>query len=418
VASAVALVGVVSAKEGGHDHFVSPQHDRGVGRIDGDEFELLKVIDMNRHGHRAPNAPFWNLCPKEAGNKDRFGTGPEDLTSVGFDEEFRNGVYLRDMYPDVVGAEYDRTQSFAQAAGEPRTLQSCLAIVNGAFPATKRTPSAGLPHHPNLVPVYSASQPTEFWLNDIPCKKKTALDVARFIKGEGVQIYAENKALIERIFDMCGTTKEAAEAVSLDLLIKLVVDGIIFEHDFGISPLGGRISDRDFAQLRNLSNAFLFGKLYGTDEQRTFTAAEFPHFLVKHFDFFEGRGIKNTWKDNQVQAIRTPLNIFVCHREEIYGLAFFFDWRYHAKDMAPGEVPAGTSFVYEYLRHKKTKELFLRTKMWNPREGEIPVTAPACKRKHMCSEEELTAIYNKRISRTGRWDTLCEFPRPDQWMQP
>jgi len=268
------------------------------------------------------------------------------------------------------------------------------------------------------VPVYSANQGSEYFLNDIPCKDRTNTDVRAFLRGDGARVYEENQKLIERVFDLCGTTKAAAASVSTDMLIKLVVDGIIFEHDFGITPLGGRLSDKEFAQLRNLSNAFLFGKLYGTDEQRTFTAAEFPHFMVKHFDYLSGRPLHNTWRDNQPQAIRTPLNIFVVHREEIYGLAFFFDWRYSAKGMAPGEVPAGTSFVFEYLRHRKTKRLFLRTKMWNPREGEIPVTGPNCKLPHMCSEEEFARIYDTRVKRTGRWDTLCQFPRPDQWMQP
>ena len=130
--------------------------------------------------------------------------------------------------------------------------------------------------------------------------------------------------------------------------------------------------------------------------------------------------MSNAWNDNQLQAIQTPLNIFVVHREEIYGMAFFFDWRYTARDMAPGEVPAGTAFIFEYLLEKSSGTRYLRVKMWNPREGEVVVEMDRrfCKHRHMCSEEELKAQYSQRVARTGKWDRICQFPRPDRWFTP
>jgi hypothetical protein len=378
----------------------------------------MKVVVLNRHGHRAPNAPFWNICPKDEPFRDKFGVAPEDLTRVGFDEEFRFGEYLRNMYPDLLGSDYNRSMHFFQACGEPRTLQSALAITSGAFPTTKKTPSRRLPHHPNLVPIYGSNQNREYLLNDVPCKNATEAAVSQFLANGARDIWRKHKPLMKHIMKHCGTTKAAQESLSLDLIVKILVDGLIFEHDFGLDPIQGHLTKKEFEQLRNVSQEFLFGKFYGTDEQQTYAAAEFPHFLVKTLDMMSGNAVKDTWNDNQLLAIRTPLNVFVAHREMIYGVSFFYDFRYYAKGMAVGEVPSGTSLIFEYLKHKMTGEVYIRVKMWTPNDDEVRVTSPRCKHGSLCSYSEFTSAYYQRVERTGRWDVLCKFPRPSSWYRP
>jgi hypothetical protein len=400
---------------------VSALKDDGTGRIDGkdSDYELVKVIVLNRHGHRAPNEPFWSLCPNELANRAKFRVGAEDLTRVGFEEELHCGEYLKKMYPDFITDNYNRSNHFVQASGEPRTLQSAMAITNGAFPVTRKSPSRILPHHPNLVPVFSSNINREYFLGDVPCRNATDTAVTKWLNSqEGKDLYQANEKLLKHIMKQCGTSEAAQQSVTLDLLVKLLVDGLIFEHDFGLEPLKGHLSKREFMDLRNLSQEFLFGKLYGTDAQRTFTAAEFPHFLVKQFEFLAGNPVQDTWNDNQVFAIRTPLNIFIVHREQIYGLSFFYDFRYYAKNMAYGEVPSGAAFIFEYLRSKTTKAISLRVKMWTPHDGELPVEVPMCERVHTCTRDEFAGAYINRTMRTGRWDVICNFPRPSAWFHP
>jgi hypothetical protein len=383
----------------------------GSSSADDDDLTLVKLLAINRHGHRAPNAPYWRMCPNDAANRRAYGVRPEDLTGVGYSEEHSFGLYLRDTYGEFIGKKFNDRRHFICAVGEPRTLQSAQVISEALFP-DGFGPRGFLPSRPQVIPVFSDIAAHEYVLNDAPCWPRTRVDVSNWLRtvGENMAKDPKNAALISKLESMCGMPPHVAATRSIDLIIKIVVDGVIFGHDFGLEPLGGKIDKDMFFQLRNLSNTFLLGKLYGTDAQKTYVAGNLPELIVETGKFVESNGTHqlptNFAQDNEMDAIEHAFNLFDVHREMMYGLAFFWDWEYSVPNMAPGELPASSTVIIEYLRSKKTGGVVVKVVLWTPHNGHWNLKLRECE-KELCTVAELDAIYQTRRRRTGTRPQLC-----------
>jgi len=134
---------------------------------------------------------------------------------------------------------------------------------------------------------------------------------------------------------------------------------------------------------------------------------EFPHFLVRSLEYLKtGVMPPNINHDDEPMAFKARFNLFDCHREEVYGIAHFFGFKYDCQDMAPDEIPAGTSLIFEFLENKK-KDIFVRLRLWDPRTGYQPQPVPACHDPNLCTMHEFVHLYNERVQRTGTWQQIC-----------
>jgi hypothetical protein len=371
--------------------------------------KLWKLIVLNRHGHRAPNPPYWSMCPNDAYNRKNYDVLPEDLTGIGMMEEFRFGQFLRSTYGDLIGLTYDRERFYMRTVGVPRCIQSGMAIAEGLFPAGFG-PRGFLPGRPQLVTVFSDLDMHEYLIDDTPCWGQSGKDQKDWYRDYFPRYMAEPviRKSIDDLIKICGAKYPQTDD-DMALFVKIVVDGVVFNHDFGLEVLHGKVSKELMFNLRNISIRFLRGRLYETDTQKTYGVMDFPNQLIHA----AGAPFTEAAFDDFMHPLQ-PVQVFVAHREELYGYDSFFGIKTLVDGLPPGELPVASSYLFEILRQEdKTSnrtQTYIKTTLWTPVNGEYSVAVPGCRSPRLCTVEELSELVAKRTARTGTWRKICNYP--------
>lgn len=381
----------------------------------GKKLELVKLIVLNRHGHRAPNPPYWNWCPNDIANKYKYNVNMEDLTGLGMQEEYKFGTWLRHHFHDFIGVKFNRTKHFIRSVGEPRVLQSAMAVAQGIFP-DGFGPDGFLPGRPQFVPIFSDMNTHEYLLDDVPCFMRATADSDNWVKNNMNAFLMDPvvSGAIKELRDLCGPIK--GDQPSDSSFVKTVVDGVIFNHDYGLKPLGGRVDPKLMFELRNISIQMLLHRLYGTDAQQTYTSMDFPETLLGAFD-----SAKKSVELMDIDDFGHPfqqVEVFVGHREALYAAAKFFGFDFEITGLPNSEVPVSTAIIFELLRDNDKNletqdDFFVRTNVYTPFDGHYTMAYPDCRSPRLCKLSELHKIFKTRVKRTGAWRELCNYTEPE-----
>ncbi|KPA80233.1 putative acid phosphatase [Leptomonas pyrrhocoris] len=372
---------------------------------------LTKLVVLNRHGHRAPNAPYWQMCPNDAFNKQRYDVAPEDLTGLGMQEEYHFGQYIRDTYHSFLGDKFNRSLHYFRAVGEPRILQSAMAVAQGIFP-NGFGPGGHLPSRPQFVPVFSDMDTHEYLLDDVPCFRRAENDSHRWLETRYPDFIEDpyNKRVIATIKEMCGPYNGTAKNYAY---IKTVADGLTFSTDFGLNVLNGKLSPQMLFDIRNVSLQLLMQRLYNTDEQQTYTVVDLPRSVLQTFNHThigDSPAQLNDFYDTRQES-----NFYFMHREALYAFAQFFGFQYNVAGLPPGEVPVAASLIMEKLMPRQdqfshdARKIYVRIKLWTPYNGIYSIPISKCRIPELCELRELFDIHDTRVKRTGTWETLCHY---------
>ncbi|ESL06860.1 acid phosphatase [Trypanosoma rangeli SC58] len=389
----------------------TPEEKQGHRKQHRSELALTKLFVINRHGHRAPNTPYWDFCPNDIKNRRRYDVHSEDLTGLGMKEEYELGQYLRRKYASFIGKRFNRTLHFFRAVGEPRILQSSVAVAQGIFP-DGFGPGAFLPNRPQFVPVFSDMDTHEYLLDDVPCFRRAEKDVEQWVNKSLAEFVADaNVANVLRyVKHVCG--KPTKEPPSLFAYIKTVADGMIFNGDYGLKVCGGRVPPDMLFRIRNVSMQLLLARLYNTDEQKTYTAVDLPHRLLS---MLEGSHLPTEKQINDFVDTRQESIFYFLHREGLYALAEFFGFTYNVPYLPRSELPVASTLIIEKLEPKELLRLgkkgpvYVKIILKTPYDGTSTVEVPQCKVPQLCQVHELRRIYNQRVARTGSWEKLCNY---------
>lgn len=371
---------------------------------------LTKLIVINRHGHRAPNAAYWKMCPNDLDSKPKYDVNPEDLTGLGMQEEYDFGQFLRQRYFNFIGAKFNRSYHYFRAVGEPRILESAIAVGQGLFP-DGFGPGGFLPSRPQFVPVFSDMDTHEYLLDDVPCFRRAEKDSKLWVENNFKEFMADPKVnrTVQLMHELCGS---ASTNFSEYAFIKTVADGMTFNADMGLKTCGGNLQPEDLYQIRNVSLRLLMERLYNTDEQQTYTVVDFPRTILtalNHTHVAEGLEI-----DDYLNT-RQEANLYFVHRESLYALAQFFGFEYHIPGYPPGELPVASSLIIEKLMPVKDQfthalnKVYVRFLIWTPTTHLMNIPIPDCRIPALCELRELIQVYQDRIERTGSWEKLCNF---------
>ncbi|KAG5490125.1 hypothetical protein JKF63_00244 [Porcisia hertigi] len=371
---------------------------------------LKKLVVLNRHGHRAPNAPFWKMCPKEIKNKKRYNVGAEDLTGLGMQEEYHFGQYLRKTYPTFIGDKFNRKLHYFRAVGEPRILQSAMAVAQGIFP-DGFGPGGYLPSRPQFVPVFSDMDTHEYLLDEVPCFQRAENDSHWWIKTRYRDFINDPSTarVLGAMKEVCGEYTGTEKGFAY---VKTVADGLTFNSDMGLRVAKGKLTPEMLFSIRNMSLQLLMQRLYNTDEQQTYTAVDLPHNILQMLN--HTRVGKTPAQLSNSTDTRQKAVFYFMHREALYALAQFFGFQYNVAGLPPGEVPVATSIIIEKLvpiRHQESLNapIYIRTTLWTPYNGIYTVPIAACRIPELCELKELLHIHDTRVNRTGTWAQLCNY---------
>ena len=328
------------------------------------------------------------------------------------------GRYLHKKYGWFIGDRYDSKQHYFRAVAEPRTLQSATIAAQAVFPDGLGPRGLTL-SRPQYPPIFSDAESHEYLIDSLQCIPQMRSAVAEYLAGpyEGVVAEPKNKAALEELMKLCGTTPEVFATKRSDIAIKVMVDGIIFNHDMGLNVLNGRMKPQHFDTLRNLSNVILQGKLYHTEEQRTFTSADYPNDMLRRFTLATQTPERLSTSGlvlGHNQYVK--FSYFCAHREMLYGIGYFFDMDYNVPGYPPHELPTGSSIIFALLRRGTSKEnyrYYVKVDLWTPNEGVFTLRPKGCAHpSSLCTLEEFQQMHDARVARTGSWETICNYTKP------
>lgn len=378
-------------------------------RILNSHLVLTKLMVINRHGHRAPNAPYWKLCPADLANRRRYDVAPEDLSGLGMQEEYEFGQYIRRKYHTFLGDQFNRTLHYFRAVGEPRILQSAVAVAQGIFP-DGFGPNGFLPSRPQFVPIFSDMDTHEYLLDDVPCFRRAERDshawmnsnLKSFMKDPNVE------DALSKMYRLCGAK---AEDSLPNVFLKTVADGMTFNSDLHLPVCGGRLTADDLYQIRNVSYRLLMNRLYNTDEQQTYTVVDLPRKLLMAFNHTH---VGEAAQLNDFLDTRQESTFYFVHREALYAFSQFFGFQFTVPGLPPGELPVASSLIMEKLmpaddQFSHDGNSYVRLSLWTPGAGLQTVPLPSCRIPELCTLRELNNIYVTRIKRTGSWEELCNY---------
>jgi hypothetical protein len=372
---------------------------------------LTKLVVLNRHGHRAPNAPFWQMCPNDAASKKRYDVAPEDLTGLGMQEEYHFGQYIRDTYHSFLGDKFNRSLHYFRAVGEPRILQSAMAVAQGIFP-NGFGPGGYLPSRPQFVPIFSDMDTHEYLLDDVPCFRRAENDSHRWLETHYAAFINDpyNSKVITAMKELCGPYNGTAKNYAY---IKTVADGLTFNTDLGLNVLNGKLTPQMLFNIRNVSLQLLLQRLYNTDEQQTYTVVDLPRSVLNTFNHThigDSPAQLNDFHDTRQES-----NFYFMHREALYAFAQFFGFQYNVAGLPQGEVPVASSLIMEKLMPRSDqfshneKKIYIRTTLWTPYNGIYSIPIAKCRIPELCELHELREIHDERVKRTGTWEKLCHY---------
>ncbi|KAK7199968.1 acid phosphatase [Novymonas esmeraldas] len=372
---------------------------------------LTKLVVLNRHGHRAPNAPYWKMCPNDIKSKRRYDVGAEDLTGLGMEEEYNFGQYLRNTYHNFIGDKFNRTMHYFRAVGEPRILQSAMAVAQGIFP-DGFGPGGYLPSRPQFVPIFSDMDTHEYLLDDVPCFRRAENDSHRWIDTRYDDFINDpNVARVLALMkELCGEFDATKKGYAY---IKTVSDGLTFNSDLGLNVVKGKLTPEMLFSIRNVSLQLLMQRLYNTDEQQTYTVVDLPRNLLQTLNHTLVGGTPQQLND--FTDTRQESTFYFMHREALYALAQFFGFQYNVAGLPPGEVPVAASIIIEKLvprRDQYTRNspnIYTRMTLWTPYNGIYTIPIATCRIPELCELKELRLIYETRVNRTGTWEELCHY---------
>lgn len=380
-------------------------------KLEKEDLVLTKLVVINRHGHRAPNAPYWTMCPNDIKNKRRYSeVNAEDLSGLGMQEEYDFGQYIRAKYHEFLGDRFNRSLHFFRAVGEPRILQSAVAVAQGIFP-DGFGPGGFLPSRPQFVPIFSDMDTHEYLLDDVPCFRRAENDSHRWMRDEFPKFLADPEVaqVVTKMQEVCGSWNSTAP---LNAYIKTVADGMTFNSDLGLKICGGKMTPDWVYRVRRLSLLLLMKRLYNTDEQQTYTVVDLPRSILMLFNHTH---VAEGVDQYDFRDTRQESTFFFVHREALYAFAQFFGFEYHVPGLPPGELPVASSLIMEKLMRREeqdsheAKTVYIRMTLWTPHDGSSTIHIPPCRIPEMCEMHELRQIYETRVARTGTWEQLCGY---------
>ncbi|XP_067417720.1 prostatic acid phosphatase-like [Emydura macquarii macquarii] len=124
------------------------------------ERKLKFVIVIFRHGDRTPVENF----PTALHNESNWPQGFGQLTTIGMQQQYELGQYMRKRYSNFLNATYNRHEIFIQSTDYDRTIMSAQAHLTGLFP-----PMGSQIWNPRIrwqpIPVHTLPHPQDHMLH-------------------------------------------------------------------------------------------------------------------------------------------------------------------------------------------------------------------------------------------------------------
>ncbi|GAB6033404.1 mitochondrial acyl carrier protein [Chamberlinius hualienensis] len=125
---------------------------------------LVLVQTIFRHGDRTPEK-FYPTDP----NNGNWPDGMEQLTSIGIQQQYELGQFVRNRYAGFINGSYYHENVKVAASDVDRCLMSAYAQLAGAYPpASEEVWNSAIPWQP--IPVHTMPLSEDYWLShDAPC---------------------------------------------------------------------------------------------------------------------------------------------------------------------------------------------------------------------------------------------------------
>uniref|UniRef100_A0A6V3Q099 Acid phosphatase n=1 Tax=Lotharella globosa TaxID=91324 RepID=A0A6V3Q099_9EUKA len=394
--------------------------------------DLKSVWFVSRHGSRAPDPVVTMVCPGLTSVVKKFssiGVSPSGVTGNGLREMYSVGTFARERYileAGFLSETWDPREIYMDAASEPRTIQSGSTMGQGMFAGPAHFESYREPVPIFVNATYGMDNLGE--TRKAGCALRLARDKQRWDETHGAALWKKKEAIVHSLSQLCKVDLRLALDYSdgMDNLgdaIKDVTDLMMFADREGFAAPWNMTLYED---ARAIALEQLYGRLFGTPQQRTYMVGMSPIAMLEHFN-------KSINPDEPQPYLK--MYGYHGHRELLYALAAFFKITYHFD--RPGfrkfGIPSGTTLFFELhdINQTDVKRLGVDKDGLHVR---LVVYAPCKKALDKASGSADVLCFAKayrfgfypsndyvpydlfrqhienQIQSTGTWKELCDYP--------
>ncbi|XP_014662349.1 PREDICTED: prostatic acid phosphatase-like [Priapulus caudatus] len=223
------------------------------------ESSLRLVHVLFRHGDRSPT--YSVPIPNDPNKEDSWPQGWGQLTTVGMNEQFNLGRWLRRRYDGFLNSSYVRKEIHVRSTDVDRTLMSAQCNLAGLY-----EPMGAQRWDPDIrwqpIPVHTESE-DYLLMHDAPCPRYDALLTAARQSEAFLSTQEREQPFLERLTRWAGTKALLSNVWS-------IFDTVFCEHQHNMTRWigGGGDADAAFEHMRALSDLDMTFDFYNDEMSR------------------------------------------------------------------------------------------------------------------------------------------------------
>jgi 4-phytase/acid phosphatase len=397
-----------------------------------DQFSLIKVVLVSRHGVRSPTKSNAALAEYSHHEWPEWSVAPGELTPHGVQLTQTMGHYFRTLYGaqglfPVEGCPRAETVRVWADNADQRTRASGDALLAGMFPRCKLQADYRRPTE-NKDPLFHSTQ-TGVCPLDIDAARQSIMEHAGGSISSVASHYQKQLTAMQGILDYqpargCSDGREACSLNILPTVLKvdstgrdIKLDGplsiastvseiFLLEYAEGFSAenigWGKAAVPSQLAELMSLHN--LQSDLLG---KAKYIASRRATLLVAQVISALNRGIRHDNEDAQ------KLVAFIGHDTNLANISGMLDLDWHI-DGQPDNTAPGATIAFELLQNKHSGQYVVRTFLYvqsleqmhklSPLDLEHPpiriaLVIPGCDSTNICSMERFTAAVERTLDK-------------------
>uniref|UniRef100_H3AQL7 acid phosphatase n=1 Tax=Latimeria chalumnae TaxID=7897 RepID=H3AQL7_LATCH len=288
-------------------------------------FYVLNYEQVYRHGDRSPTETF----PTDPHKEDTWPQGFGQLTTIGMQQHYEFGQFLRERYADFLNSTYNQQEVYIRSTDFDRTLMSAQVNLAGLYPPRgQQVWNSNVLWQP--IPIHTVSKLKEKLLDfPIPdCPRFNQLQSETSMSPEFQEKFQPYKDFSQRVASYAGYSPEEMDLQKL----ATVYDSLLCEeiHNYSLPSWATPETRSKLLELTELAELASFG-IYRREEKARLSGGVLVKTILENITKVANNPqqlklIMYSAHDTTIIALQMALNVWsgrlppycACHIFELY----------------------------------------------------------------------------------------------------